>query len=126
MISGRSKGDQIKPTVKIVVVEPVSKIILNCIGWGLEEENIPFEVKETMNDSAVLLAKKEADNSKLNIGICINGVSKKIILHHRDLVVDNPLFTIMVQDYKEENLKILGINAARLVKGKPLVFKQAV
>lgn len=122
MISGRSKGDQTKPVVNIVMVQPVSENVINSICWGLEEENIPAKVKNVSNDSAELLAKNEANNSKLNIGICINGVSKIISLHHRDLAPDRPLFTLKADEVNQETLRCLGINAARLVKGEPLVF----
>lgn len=44
------------------------------------------------------------------------------VLHHRDLPVDKPLFSMKADKFNMTQLRMLGANAARLVKGNPLLF----
>ena len=94
------------------------------ILWGLEEEGIPAEVQEVSGGGAVVLAKRAADMSPLNVGIGMNGAEGMVALHHRDLPAEKPLFTLTMKDVGAVQFRILGANAARLVKGEPLVFQE--
>jgi hypothetical protein len=116
-------GNNAKPVVCISVMGSVPETIIQWICWGLEEEGIPSEIRKVSKGQPMLLAKQAADASKLNVGICINGDSQKIVLHHRDLPIDKPLFVLTAEDFHKSRLRILGTNAARLVKGDPLVFE---
>jgi hypothetical protein len=93
------------------------------ILWGLEEEGIPAEPRDVAGGSAKTLAKEAAGGSPLNVGIGINGTEGEVVLHHRDLPGDAPLFSFGAMDLNPTILRILGMNAARLVKGEPLVFE---
>jgi len=117
-------GNKAKPVVRISVMGSVPEAVIQCICWGLEEEGIPAEIQKVSNGPTLLLAKQAADASKLNVGICINGDSEKIVLHHRDLPSEKPLFVLTAEDFHATRLRILGTNAARLVKGEPLVFEK--
>lgn len=117
-------GNNAKPVVRISVMGSVPETIIQNIRWGLEEEGIPAEIRKVSNGPTLLLAKQAADASKLNVGICINGDSEKIVLHHRDLPGDKPLFVLTAEDFHITRLRTLGTNAARLVKGEPLVFEK--
>lgn len=89
--------------------------------WALEEEGIPFEIREVSNGPIVDLAKQAADGSPLNVGIYV-GEKGEVILHHRDLPTGTPLFSLTIKPWQPISLRRLGINAARLVKGQPLVY----
>jgi len=99
---------------------------LSPILWGLEEEGIPAEVQSVSSGEAVVLAKQAAHMSKLNVGIAWSGEDGEIVLHHRELAGECPLFTLAVKDTDKTELRLLGTNAARLVKGEPLVFRKDV
>jgi hypothetical protein len=117
-------GNNAKPVVRISILGSVPETIIRCICWGLEEEGIPAEIQKVSNGRTLLLAKQAADASNLNVGICIDGDSEKIVLHHRDLPSDKPLFVLTAEDFRVNRLRTLGTNAARLVKGEPLVFEK--
>jgi len=123
MTDAQWPGDNAKPVVRISVLGSVPETIIQYICWGLEEEGIPAEIQKVSNGPTLLLAKQAADASKLNVGICVNGDAKKIVLHHRDLPGDTPLFVLTNKDFHITRLRTLGTNAARLVKGEPLVFE---
>ena len=110
------------PAVGIFITPPISRDTVNYILWGLEEEGIPAELKEMEGESAaVLLSKLAADSSSLNVGI---GMDKsEVVLHHRDLPREKPLFSLGAEELNRTNLRCLGANAARLVKGNPLIFQ---
>jgi hypothetical protein len=87
--------------------------------WGLEEEGIPYEIRETAGGEAVDLARQAAHGSPLDVGIAI-GEGGEVILHHRDLPAETPLFSLKNRHLKPSLLRRLGMNAARLVKRQPL------
>lgn len=86
--------------------------------YGIEEEQIPVSVREINVDSAVARAYQSALASRLSVGIAFEG--DHFIVHYKNLKEDHPLFDMIVDDKKQ--LRILGANAARLVKGIP--FKE--
>ena len=115
--------DQRKPAVSILIVQPVSGEIIEHVLWGLEEEGIPYEIGALESGVAEVMAKQAADGSALNVGIGVNGPEEKAVLHHRDLPEEKPLFSLGLKDARAPmRLRTLGVNAARLVKGDPLVF----
>jgi hypothetical protein len=89
--------------------------------WGLEEEGIPYEIREVSDGPMVDLAKQAADGSPLNVGISV-GRGREVILHHHDLPNETPLFSVAAEPWRPLQLRHLGMNAARLVKGQSLVF----
>ncbi len=118
----RFAGSEAKPVVRILATVPSPEKAIGYILWGLEEEEIPAEVEEVGETPLKILAKQAADGSKLNVGIAISGTDQMAVLHHRDLPVDNPLFSMVADEFSMAKLRMLGANAARLVKGNPLVF----
>jgi hypothetical protein len=105
-----------------MAIRPVARDILSPVLLGLEEEGIPVEVREVAYGNAEELAKEGADGSRLNVGIGIHSADGLVVLHHRDLPAGRPLFVLDVKDPAPSRLRILGMNAARLVKGEPLVL----
>jgi hypothetical protein len=71
----------------------------------------------------VALAKEAAQMSPLNVGIGVDGRDGTVALHHRDLPEYEPLFVLKATEVESRELRRMGINAARLVKGEPLVPK---
>jgi hypothetical protein len=115
-------SDDRKPSVRIMVCHASGKE-LQPVLWGLEEEGIPADVMEVTNGKAVAMAKEAAHMSPLNVGIAIHGQEGVTVLHHRDLPPDRPLFTLSIATTAPVELRLLGLNAARLVKGEPLVLQ---
>ena len=89
--------------------------------WGLEEEGIPYEIREASRGGAVDLARQAAHGSPLDVGIAI-GEGGEVILHHRDLPAETPLFSLENGHLKPGQLRRLGMSAARLVKRQPLAL----
>lgn len=118
-----TRADSKRPAVFIHTVTAPDRTVLEPILWGLEEEGIPFELLEVTHASAAAIAKRAADASPLNVGIGIHNKIPTVCLHHRDLKEEQPLFTLRHPDLGPAPLRRLGMNAARLVKGEPLVFE---
>src|SRR5580704_9880798 len=114
-----------RPSVRVLTAQ-AGKIDLQPILWGLEEEGIPVEVQDVPQGKAVPLAKEAAHMSPLNVGIGLNGAEGTLALHHRDLPADQPLFAVRLREASVHELRRLGLNAARLVKGDPLVLGDGV
>ena len=110
------------PEVLVIKTPDAADEVISEILLGIEEEGIPAGVQEKQNGLAVNLAKAAADGSSLNVGIGASSV--EVAVHHRDLPVDNPLFLLSAEILTASNLRCLGTNAARLVKGDPLVLNQ--
>lgn len=89
------------------------------ILWGIEEEGIPFELKAKDCNISEELSHLASMQSKLLVGIGIDSKGK-ITLTLNKLEKDKPLFTISIDD-ENSNLRNLGSNAGRLVKG--IAFK---
>src|SRR5512146_2220063 len=111
-----------RPAVCVLMARAGS-VELQPVLWGLEEEGIPVDVQAISTGEAIAIAKEAAHMSPLNVGIGVDGTKQEIALHHRDLPADQPLFVLKVQEVGSRELRRMGINAARLVKGEPLVLK---
>lgn len=111
------------PAVWICKVRSVLDDSFQSVLWGLEEEGIPFEIREVSDGSSVDLAKQAADGSPLSVGIGL-GRRNEVVLHHHDLPAGAPLFAYTVEPRQAIALRRLGMNAARLVKGQPLILDQ--
>ncbi|MFW6273535.1 MAG: glycerol dehydratase reactivase beta/small subunit family protein [Halanaerobium sp.] len=90
--------------------------LIDQIGYGMEEEGIPFKVYFKEENSAHNLAYKAAQHSKLGIGIGVDS-DKKVVLQKEKLSKQNPIFDKKIRDFYQA--KLMGINAARLEKKIP-------
>lgn len=111
-----------RPSVRILASH-AANIDLESVFYGLEEEGIPVDVHQAGRGNAVSLAKEAAQMSPLNVGIGVDGREGTLALHHRDLPEDHPLFVLKFSEVSGDQLRKLGINAARLVKAEPLVLE---
>lgn len=112
-----------KPAIIIYVGGNIDEDKLRQVGFGIEEEGIPFlreNVSGQNSETLVHLAHQAATASPLSVGLAID--DRDLVLHYRNLQKDQFLYRIrdyMTQPYLV--LRILGINAARLVKGNPMI-----
>ncbi|MFP4020600.1 MAG: glycerol dehydratase reactivase beta/small subunit family protein [Halanaerobium sp.] len=86
------------------------------ICYGLEEEGIPFD-SYLSEDNVNQIAQDAAQKSRLGVGIAV-GDDNQIVIQHKKMNVDNPFFKKKIDKYFQA--KIMGSNAARLVKGIPI------
>ena len=112
-----------RPAVSVLMVRG-KDVDLQPVFFGMEEEGIPFEVQECPSGEAVGVAKEAAQMSPLNVGIGVDGAKGTVVLHHRDLPADQPMFVLKFREAGTAELRRLGINAARLVKSEPLVLSE--
>lgn len=111
-----------RPAIMILRVQSVMTDRMDPLLWGIEEEGVPFEVQAvTTAESVAELAKRAALNSALNVGIAVDERGE-IALHHRDLPVGTPLFSLSGALGDPVKLRRLGVNAGRLAKVQPLVL----
>lgn len=109
------------PVVWIYSAHPADKAQEKAVKLGLEEEGIPCEVEPVQGDSAHTLATEAARASSLGVGIGLVGKAGEAALHHRDLSGDERLIELGGGDFRFDTLRRLGANAARFVKGVPLM-----
>lgn len=111
-----------KPVILIYKLGEVEQEKLTQVELGMEEEGIPFVVERlgTSSENLVSLAHQAAQSSPLSVGLAIN--EREIVLHYRNLQKEQFLYRL--KDYPrhtDQVLRILGTNAAKLVKGTPLI-----
>ncbi len=106
-----------KPTVNILYSSDAPLQMLQQLQYGLEEEGIPWVLDTKSGSNALDLAWEAAEASRLSVGIGLDGVG--LVLHFSKLPKDKPLFQLPAK-YTAVQARILGANAARLVKKLPL------
>lgn len=82
---------------------------------GIEEEEIPVSISPIEQGNIVSNAYQAALSSKLSVGLAFDAT--QVVLHYKNLAEQEPLFTV-----KRGNptiMRMMGTNAARLVKGTP-------
>lgn len=95
-----------------------SEFAVEQVLYGIEEEGIPFELKEMNSDDVIQEAYQASISSPLLVGIALK--NDHIVVHYRNLPPESPLFSEQRISAKEkEYLRKMGSNAARLVKGIP-------
>lgn len=112
----------VQPLVPILTQGSVASEIVDALLFGLEEEGIPTITGSTTDTSINKAAKEIAQLARLNIGIGVSEKEQLVILHHRDLPTEAPLFSASITTGNREIFRRIGANAARLVKGNPLLF----
>ncbi|GAB6137069.1 glycerol dehydratase reactivase beta/small subunit family protein [Halanaerobaculum tunisiense] len=86
------------------------------IGYGIEEEGIPFRVCLQQDNNIEKLAYYAAQKSSLGVGVGV-GSGERVILQMKKLKQDSPVFDKIIN--KNSQAKKMGSNAARMVKGLP-------
>jgi len=91
-------------------------ISIDELLYGIEEEGVPYKVKDCQAYDALELGMSAATDSNLEIGIGIT--NDEIIVNHQKRKTYEPIYSISRADFYD--LRLIGNNAARLVKGMPL------
>ncbi|WP_448384626.1 glycerol dehydratase reactivase beta/small subunit family protein [Desulfosoma sp.] len=113
----------VRPVVWVRLIGKSVPEWLEALLSGLEEEGIPAEVQNGADGVFLEAAAWEAARSTpLGVGLALNFMEKKAVLHHRDLPQDHPVLRLDPEFFEAKELRLLGCNAARLVKGEPFVF----
>ena len=105
---------------------PAVRLLLNtataeaeAVAAGLEEEGIPFVLERADEVSDLASAAHDAAvRSRLGVGLAMQGLHA--CLHLKKLLPERPFLRCTVADVEEARL--LGSDAARVVKGLPLRF----
>lgn len=105
-----------KPTVHVLGSADASEGTLKELFYGLEEEGIPWEYAAKPGADALSMAWEAAQASRLEVGL---GVDRQhVVLHFSKLERDQPLYRTFARQLGQ--VRVLGANAARLVKKLPL------
>lgn len=121
-MENQSKHKPLKPAVWIRVCGETVAEWLDPILLGMEEEGIPAELHDGAEDVLETAAWEAARASPLEVGVAVDFGAQKAVLHHRDLPQAQPILKLDSASFNGQGLRRLGCNAARLVKGDPLVF----
>lgn len=114
-----------KPAVLLGCLGTVPAEWLTAVQVGLEEEGIPWEMREPGETDPVAAASELARSSRVNTGLILckcAGGEVGAVLHHRDLPVEKPLMQLDGKEVSLLRLQRLGQNGARLVKGDPFIL----
>lgn len=110
-----------RPAVALWIGSGATEQMRNSILEGMEEEGIPALTSQKTGTDAVLLAHEAAASSRLDVGVALLAEPVQAVLHHRELPAERPLAFCKGQEISNQELRLLGANAARLVKGDPLL-----
>lgn len=107
------------PTIHMYLCKELKDLKnIDEILWGIEEEGIPCKVLK--NEESLISEKLSyiaSQLSRLSVGIGIDKTGK-VTLTLNKLKENEPLFVAHIDD-SPNNLRNLGSNAGRLVKGIP-------
>lgn len=106
------------PSIHIYFPSNLKSESFKDLLYGIEEEGLPFLLETKEGSDAVDLAYAAAQDSVLGVGIGLDG-NGNACLHFQKLKPKKPLFELT--SYSGFQLRVLGTNAARLVKRMPFV-----
>jgi hypothetical protein len=107
-----------QPVIWVHLLAECDAELWQQVFFGIEEEGIPFQLKQTsttqINDAAYMAAQQ----SPLLVGLACD--QEHIVVHYKNLMPASPLFQLSQPRLQPVDvLRSLGNNAARLVKGLP-------
>ena len=109
------------PKIEIFCNGLQSEHIARAVGYGIEEEGLPYHI--SIGEYLWTDVYKTSRGSIL--GVAIQVQEGKICVYARQLKENRPLFDCRVSG--SEQAKIIGKNAARIIKNKPFIdFKETV
>lgn len=102
--------------------EPFLKEILA----GIEEEGIPYSVKNINFSEDTMLREVYSASQESRMGISIGIIDNRVVLHYNKLKEEKPLIDIRLNLYEKEKARVIGCNAARLYKIMPFKDMESV
>ncbi|MBR0599585.1 hypothetical protein KCX82_17000 [Clostridiales bacterium BAD-6] len=110
-------GDKSGKTLQIeIFCSPEGEAFARAVGYGLEEEGLPYQV-ETGEEYSPETAYESSQQGGLGVSVLIK--EGWISVYTRQLKEKRPLFYEPAAD--PDIAKLLGKNAARIVKNKPFL-----
>jgi len=106
-----------RPTIIVSHQPGLSQGNLAEVLYGIEEEGIPYEVREAPSFDAKYLAHEAALESRLGIGV--GATSSTVVVTLEKLPEERPYITEQL-NLRRALDRAVGANAARLVKRMPL------
>lgn len=86
------------------------------ISYGIEEEGLPFRIRESENPFEDALC----DVENKGLGVALGIADGRAELFCRQLKKNEPLMSCTLDS--RQRLRILGKNSARIVKNRPLIL----
>ncbi|WED28698.1 glycerol dehydratase reactivase beta/small subunit family protein [Vibrio sp. DW001] len=113
-----------KPTILIMTQNGELESHWSQVLFGMEEEGIPYQIKKGKADYSIEeQAYEAAHQSALAVGIA--STNEEIVVHYKNLSKQQPLFRKAYHDVTNPfQLRNIGCNAARLVKGIPFKINE--
>jgi hypothetical protein len=105
--------------ILVYVQEGIPETMIRDILLGIEEEGIPYRVSAFQETSANRLGHRASLDSRLDVGIGLS-VEGGCSLHHAKIDQDHPVLKLSIRN---SDLRNIGTNSARLVKGIPMTLK---
>lgn len=105
--------------ILVYVQEGLSETLIRNILLGIEEEGIPYRVSAFPETRVNELGHRAALDSRLDVGIGLSA-DGGCSLHHAKIDLNHPVLKLSRQP---SDLRNIGTNSARLVKGIPMTLK---
>ncbi|KZL90670.1 glycerol dehydratase reactivase beta/small subunit family protein [Clostridium magnum] len=102
-----------------VCINNLKEPFLKEILAGIEEEGIPYNVKNINFNESTILREVYTAAQESRMGIAIGVIEGRLVLHFNKLKEEKPLVDIKLDLYEKEKARIVGCNAARLYKIMP-------
>lgn len=103
------------PCIEIYCGAPEWKQFAEAVGYGIEEEGLPYKILTEM----LTTAEAYELTKRAGLGVIATVSEEWIRIFTRQLKQQRPLFDLKVTE--RETAKTLGKNAARIVKNKPFI-----
>lgn len=102
-----------------VCINNLKEPFLKEILAGIEEEGIPYNVKNINFNESTILREVYTAAQESRMGIAIGVIEGRVVLHFNKLKEEKPLVDMKLDLYEKEKARIVGCNAARLYKIMP-------
>lgn len=120
--------DKDRPSILIALLPEDGSALperLQPMLLGIEEEQIPYQLVSSSDSTGATVVERAYDAavaSRLSVGVAYD--QQQIVVHYKNLAPEAPLFTEPITTATET--RIIGANAARLVKGVPFKLQGQV
>ena len=114
---------QERPSITLLAQRQVSASAIEYVRYGAEEEGVPIRVSFTDDTDTFGIALAAATQSHLDIGIGISG--HMAVITTRRLPKERP-YLVTGFGVDSDADRMIGANAARLVKRSPLLMKHFI